>query len=82
MRVTLEAARRNAGFSQKEAAKELNISRDSLRFYEQYKKSPRIDLAIKMAQLQLKKFIKKMEQEYGSTHTLVYKVDVFDAKHL
>lgn len=51
MRVTLEAARRNAGFSQKEAAKELNISRDSLRFYEQYKKSPRIDLAIKMAQL-------------------------------
>jgi cellulose synthase/poly-beta-1,6-N-acetylglucosamine synthase-like glycosyltransferase len=31
---------------------------------------------------ELKKFIKKMEQEYGSTHTLVYKVDVFDAKHL
>lgn len=31
---------------------------------------------------ELKKFIKKMEQEYGSTNTLVYKVDVFDAKHL
>lgn len=31
---------------------------------------------------ELKKFIKKMEQEYGSTHTLVYKVDVFDVKHL
>ena len=30
----------------------------------------------------LKKFIKKMEQEYGSTHTLVYKVDVFDVKRL
>lgn len=29
---------------------------------------------------ELKKFIKKMEQEYGSTHTLVYKVNVFDAK--
>ena len=26
---------------------------------------------------ELKKFIKKMEQEYGSTHTLVYKVGVF-----
>lgn len=31
---------------------------------------------------ELKKLIKKMEQEYGSTHTLVYKVDMFDAKHL
>ncbi|WP_277249634.1 hypothetical protein [Phascolarctobacterium succinatutens] len=31
---------------------------------------------------ELKKFIKKMEQEYGSTHTLVYKVDVFDVKSL
>ena len=31
---------------------------------------------------ELKKFIKKMEQEYGSTHTLVYKVDVFDVKRL
>ena len=51
MRLTLKAARTNAGFSQKEAAKELNISRDSLRFYEKYKKSPKIDLAIKIAQL-------------------------------
>lgn len=31
---------------------------------------------------ELKKFIKKMEQEYGSTHTLVYKVDMFDVKSL
>ncbi len=31
---------------------------------------------------ELKSFIKKMEQEYGSTHTLVYKVDVFDVKRL
>ena len=31
---------------------------------------------------ELKKFIKKMEQEYGSTHTLVYKVEVFDVKRL
>lgn len=31
---------------------------------------------------ELKKLIKKMEQEYGSTHTLVYKVDMFDVKRL
>ena len=38
MRMTLEAARINAGFSQKEAAEKLDISRDSLRAYEKYKK--------------------------------------------
>ena len=51
MRLTLKAARVNSGFSQKEAAEKLNISRDSLRFYEKYKKSPKIDLAIEMAKL-------------------------------
>ena len=35
MRLTLEAARVNAGYNQKEAAKMLGISRDSLRYYEQ-----------------------------------------------
>lgn len=51
MRVTLEAARVNAGLSQKDAAKMLNISPDSLRFYEKYQKHPKIDLAYKMAEL-------------------------------
>lgn len=51
MRLTLKAARINSGLSQKEVAEKLGISRDSLRFYEKYKKSPKIDLAIKMAQL-------------------------------
>lgn len=51
MRMTLEAARINAGFSQKEAAEKLDISRDSLRAYEKYKKSPKIELAIRLAEL-------------------------------
>ena len=51
MRLTLEAARVNAGYNQKEAAKMLGISRDSLRYYEQYKKSPKVELAIQMANL-------------------------------
>lgn len=51
MRITLEAARINVGLNQKGAAKALEISRDSLRNYEQYKKSPKIDLAYKMASL-------------------------------
>ena len=51
MRLTLEAARVNAGYNQKEAAKMLGISRDSLRYYEQYKKSPKVELAIQMASL-------------------------------
>lgn len=51
MRLTLKAARVNSGLEQKEAAEKLGISRDSLRSYEKYKKSPRIDLAVKMAQL-------------------------------
>lgn len=51
MKLTLKAARVNSGLSQKEAAEKLNISRDSLRFYEKYKKSPKVELAIKIAQL-------------------------------
>ena len=51
MRLTLEAARVNDGYNQKEAAKMLGISRDSLRYYEQYKKSPKVELAIQMASL-------------------------------
>ena len=51
MRMTLEAARINAGFSQKEAAEKLDISRDSLRAYEKYKKSPKNELAIRLAEL-------------------------------
>ena len=51
MKLSLKAARVNSGLSQKEAAEKLNISRDSLRFYEKYKKSPKIELAIKIAQL-------------------------------
>lgn len=51
MKMTMEAARINVGLSQKEAADKLGISRDSLRFYEKYKKSPKIDLAFKMVEL-------------------------------
>lgn len=51
MKMTMEAARINAGLSQKEAAEKLGISRDSLRFYEKYKKSPKIDLAFRMVDL-------------------------------
>lgn len=51
MRISLQAARINAGLTQKEAAKKLGISRECLRFYEKYKQSPRIDLAFKIAKL-------------------------------
>nr|DAW27990.1 MAG TPA: Helix-turn-helix XRE-family like protein [Caudoviricetes sp.] len=51
MRLTLKAARVNSGLEQKEAAEKLGISRDSLRSYEKYKKSPKIDLAIRIAKL-------------------------------
>ena len=51
MRLTLKAARVNSGLEQKEAAEKLGISRDSLRSYEKYKESPKIDLAIRIAKL-------------------------------
>lgn len=51
MRVSLQAARINAGYTQKSAAEKLGISKESLRFYEQYKQSPKIDLAFKIAKL-------------------------------
>ena len=51
MRITLAAARVNAGFTQKEAAEKLDISRESLIAYEKYKKSPKIKLAIRLAEL-------------------------------
>ena len=51
MAITLKAARVNAGLTQKEAAKSLNISRNTLASYEMYKTKPDIAMAQKIAAL-------------------------------
>ena len=51
MAITLKAARVNAGFTQTEAAKLLNISKGTLASYEKYKTIPGIDTAQKIAAL-------------------------------
>ena len=51
MAITLKAARVNAGFTQKEAAKALNISRSTLASYEMYKTKPDIEMAKKISAL-------------------------------
>ena len=44
MKVTIEAARVNAGLTQEEAAKRAKISKKTLSDYEQGKQFPRVDL--------------------------------------
>jgi DNA-binding XRE family transcriptional regulator len=51
MAITLKAARVNAGFTQKEAAKQLGISKSTLASYEMYRTIPSIDVAHKIAEL-------------------------------
>ena len=51
MAITLKAARVNAGFTQKEAAECLNISKSTLASYEKYKTKPDIEMAQKIATL-------------------------------
>lgn len=51
MRITLRAARINTGLTQKEAAKMLGISRNTLASYELYKTKPDIEIAKQMAKL-------------------------------
>lgn len=51
MAITLKAARVNAGLTQMEAAKMLNISKGTLASYEKYKTVPGIDVAQRIAGL-------------------------------
>lgn len=51
MAITLKAARVNAGLTQKEAAKKLNISKGTLASYEMYRTIPSVDTAKKIADL-------------------------------
>lgn len=51
MAITLKAARVNAGYTQKEAAKSLNISKNTLANYEKYKTKPDIELSKRIAVL-------------------------------
>lgn len=51
MQIQLKAARVNAGFTQKQAAKMLNLSKNTLSSYEAYKTKPDIETAIKIAEL-------------------------------
>ena len=51
MAITLKAARVNANFTQKEAAKKLGISKGTLVSYEMYRTIPSVDTAKKIADL-------------------------------
>ena len=51
MGMSLRAARVNAGLTQKEAAKALNIGKNTITNYEKYRTKPNIDTAKKMAEL-------------------------------
>lgn len=51
MKITLAAARKNAGFTQEEAAKMLNINARTLHMYETMKSIPSVLMAEKMSQL-------------------------------
>lgn len=51
MPFTMKAARVNAGLTQEEAAKKLEVSKATLLGYENGKTVPRIDFAQKMAKL-------------------------------
>lgn len=56
MAITLKAARVNAGLTQSQAAKKLDISKDSLSNIERGRTMPKIDL------------VKRMEQVYGISY--------------
>lgn len=51
MRITLKAARVNAGLTQDEVARELCISKSTIVNYEKYRTIPDIETAQKMARL-------------------------------
>ena len=51
MAIHLKAARVNAGLTQEEVAKFLNISRNTITSYEAYRSKPDIETAQKMAAL-------------------------------
>lgn len=51
MAITLKAARVNAGMLQKEAAKKLGITQDTLRNYENYKSYPDVPMIKKIEEL-------------------------------
>lgn len=51
MAIHLKAARVNAGYTQEKAAEALNISKNTLASYEQYRTKPDIETAQKLAAL-------------------------------
>ena len=51
MEISVKAARINAGYTQKGAANELNISKNTLASYENYRTIPDIDMAQRIATL-------------------------------
>jgi DNA-binding XRE family transcriptional regulator len=51
MAIHLKAARVNAGLTQEEAAKELDISKGTLINYEKYKTKPNIEMSKRIASL-------------------------------
>ena len=51
MAISMKAARVDAGFTQKDAAKALNISKNTLARYETGKAIPKVDLAKRIATL-------------------------------
>ena len=51
MAIHLKAARVNAGYTQNEVVKRLNISKSTLISYEKYKSKPDIDTAQRLAEL-------------------------------
>ena len=51
MAIHLKAARVNAGYTQDEVVKRLNISKSTLISYEKYKSKPDIDMAQRLAEL-------------------------------
>lgn len=51
LRITLEAARRNAGYTQKEVAKALNVSNKTIGRWESYVSSPNMAQACALSAL-------------------------------
>lgn len=51
MAITLKAARVNAGLTQKEAAEKLQINKNTLANYENYRSTPSIEMAKNIAVL-------------------------------
>lgn len=51
MKISMSAARINAGFKQDEVAEKIGISRDTIRGWESGKRIPRVDHAYALAEL-------------------------------